>query len=499
MEQKPLNLNHTVYELCQQYPELKAVMAQVGFKEISNPIAMQTAGRVMTIPKGAAIKGIPMPDVIAALRAAGFQPVDSDNDCGCSHDTCQCHHHHQPAAQADADPATREGRTQLLHSFVERLTHGEPLSSVRRDFVKHFRNVDAEEIAAAEQQLINSGVKISDVQRMCDVHSALFHGTTIQENASLDGIDSQCTTLMQQAGHPLNILYSENLAIEALINRISTQLDEGVLPSAMLPTIMQLRQLTHHFGKKGDLLFTLLRDRYGIDAPFNVMWGVDDEIRDELHRLCKQPSDAPQWIQRLRDVMQREREMIYKEHNILFPLCANHFTHDEWQEIRTEIDGYSPCLIDRYPDWAQHTHSHPLYDVTPSDVTVQLASGTLTTAQLQAMLNTMPYEITFIDRDHINRYFNQQLHGEKLFKRPLMALGRKVYDCHPPMVQPMVRRLLTEFANGQRDTFEMWSEKAGHEVLIRYMAVRDQQGNYLGAMECVQVMDFARDHYQGKQ
>jgi len=262
--------------------------------------------------------------------------------------------------------------------------------------------------------------------------------------------------------------------------------------------VNQLKQLTNHFGKKGDLLYTVLRSNYDVDAPFNVMWGVDDEIRDELHRLCKNPSDDDEWIERMQKVLTREREMIYKENNILFPLCANHFNDDEWQEIRTEIEDYRPCLLSKYPTWAKHTHGHPLYQVTRSEGEIQLSTGKVSVAQLEAMLNTMPYEITFIDKDNINSYFNQQK-DEKLFKRPLMALGRNAFDCHPPMVQPMVRRLLDGFQKGDSNSFEIWGEKGGHDVLIRYLAVRDDAGNYLGTMECVQVMDSAKKHYSSQK
>lgn len=108
------------------------------------------------------------------------------------------------------------------------------------------------------------------------------------------------------------------------------------------------------------------------------------------------------------------------------------------------------------------------------------------------MLDALPMELTFVDREDVNRYFNA---GEKLFARPDMALDRDVYACHPPKVEAMVRRIIEKFRSGEESSVEMWSEKAGEPVLIRYLAVRDGAGTYLGTLECVQKMDSAREHF----
>jgi len=123
-----------------------------------------------------------------------------------------------------------------------------------------------------------------------------------------------------------------------------------------------------------------------------------------------------------------------------------------------------------------------------ADDRVVLPTGSLTPAELQALMGTIPAEITFVDANDINAYFNE---GRKDFKRPLMALGREVYSCHPPKVEAMVRRLFEEFRSGRESSFEVWHKKGGRDVLVRYLAVRDHDGTYLGTMEYVQ--DLYRD------
>ena len=116
----------------------------------------------------------------------------------------------------------------------------------------------------------------------------------------------------------------------------------------------------------------------------------------------------------------------------------------------------------------------------------------MTLTQLRAVLNTLPMEITVIDDQDINRFFNE---GEKFFKRPKMAVGRKVYSCHPKHVEPMVRMLIHDFKSGKKDSMSIWSEKEGKPVLINYYALRDPSGKYLGTMEAVQLMGQIIDSY----
>lgn len=124
-----------------------------------------------------------------------------------------------------------------------------------------------------------------------------------------------------------------------------------------------------------------------------------------------------------------------------------------------------------------------------------MPGGHVTLEQMTALLNTIPLEITFVDDNNINRYFNE---GPKLFKRPAMAIDREVFSCHPPKIEPMVRTIIEDFRNGVRDEFPVWVEKQGKTMLVKYMAVRDKDGKYLGTAEFVQEMDFAKEHFQNE-
>ena len=240
------------------------------------------------------------------------------------------------------------------------------------------------------------------------------------------------------------------------------------------------------------------------------MWTVDDEIRDELASLEKDTDRGEWWYTRLSNVLTRAEEMIYKEQNILFPICAANFTEDEWYGIYHDSKDYADCLDVTKETWEDAEEKAPqgtiytseLGEKTRSAATKETTSafggeivmpgGHMTVEQLTALLNTIPLEITFIDADNINRFFNE---GPKVFKRPGMALDREVFSCHPPKIEPMVRAIIDDFRNNRRDTVPVWMDKNGTTFLVTYMAVRDKQKNYLGTVEVVQDMGFAKEHF----
>lgn len=216
-----------------------------------------------------------------------------------------------------------------IKSYLQRLNHGEALENVQADFVRECKDVDPAEIMHAEQELLREGTSIEELQRLCDVHSALFHGsaTDAQKLHAKDIQDqrlSAAAALIQISGHPLQTFTLENAALEKLIARAKQVLENGTINDGSLN---ELRQIAIHYARKGDLLYPHLKVQYGISGPSAVMWTVDDEIRDELNALAKQKDqkETDAWKQRLNAVLTRMEEMIYKESNILFPQLRTEF------------------------------------------------------------------------------------------------------------------------------------------------------------------------------
>ncbi|MDY2606455.1 MAG: DUF438 domain-containing protein [Lachnospiraceae bacterium] len=391
-----------------------------------------------------------------------------------------------------------ENRTELLKNYLKRLGEGESLESVRSDFVEKFSEVDASEIMKAEQELLNEGTPITEVQKLCDIHAALFHGATIEEkianaekavSGNVDYSDKHTKALRLEKiiGHPLYTFTKENEALTELLNKYNETKDMNVLAV--------IRDVSIHYAKKGDLIYPQLNVRHGISGPSDVMWTVDDEIRDEFARLMKEDNHNEKWNQRLEAVLKRIEDMIYKEQKILFPNCAVNFTEDEWIGIYHDSKDYAVCFDVENEIWdkAENKSTRSTNKSEYSKEEIVMPGGHMTIEQLTALLNTIPLEISFIDDNNINRFFNE---GPKVFKRPGMAIDREVFSCHPPKIEPMVRAIIEDFRNNKRDSVQVWTEKGGRSMLVTYMAVRDKEENYIGTVELVQDMEFAKEHFK---
>ena len=241
--------------------------------------------------------------------------------------------------------------TERIKEYLIRLNKGESLESVRADFVKEFKEVNASEIMLAEQRLLRDGTPLEEVQKLCDVHSALFHGKTREERiantekAVGESMKNQrmaaAAELIAIPGHPLETFTEENEKLQKIIDECRDKIKTGKINSDLL---QELRQLSIHYAKKGDLLYPHLKVKYEISGPSDVMWTVDDEIRDELSVLAQSNTGDEKWIKKFEALLTRAEEMIYKEANILFPNCALNFTEEEWHGIYVDSKDYPECF-----------------------------------------------------------------------------------------------------------------------------------------------------------
>jgi DUF438 domain-containing protein len=127
---------------------------------------------------------------------------------------------------------------------------------------------------------------------------------------------------------------------------------------------------------------------------------------------------------------------------------------------------------------------------------VRLPTGSFSIAQLEAVLNSIPFDITFVDAEDTVRYFS---HGrERIFARTRAILGRKVRYCHPPKSVDMVEKILDDFRHGRESHAQFWIEMGGRFVCIEYFALRDDKGVHLGTLEVSQDLT-AKRALEGQQ
>ncbi|MNJ40699.1 hypothetical protein D3C77_355990 [compost metagenome] len=188
-------------------------------------------------------------------------------------------------------------------------------------------------------------------------------------------------------------------------------------------------------------------------------------------------------------------EMIFKEENILFPMTLQKLTEDEWVKIAEESDEIGFCLVSPTQKWIPARAVSPEIqyeeerkekgeDAAPvPQGFVKFETGVLSVAQLEAIMNYLPVDLTFIDENDVVRYFS---HGERIFARTKAVIGRTVQNCHPPQSMHVVDALLADFKAGVKDVEDFWIPVKDKFVFIRYFAIRDADGRYMGTLEFTQ-------------
>ncbi len=390
----------------------------------------------------------------------------------------------------------REYRQKVLKDLILELHDGKSVEEVKERFGKLIEGVSATEISAMETELIKEGMPVSEVQRLCDVHAAVFKGS-IEEIHRPEKPE-------ENPGHPVFTFKAENRAIERLLRKkIRPALeqflaDEGEESRNKLTEhLRQLWEVDKHYLRKENLLFPYM-EKYGITAPPKVMWGVDDEIRADLKEALRRLEEEREGKQSLGEALEaalgRVEEMIFKEENILFPMVLDTLSEDEWLKIAEESREIGYCLYEPKQEWkpvkvdleekAIQQGEAPAGDTLLKYGYLQFESGLLSGEEIEAVFNTLPVDITFVDKEGAVKFFTQG--KERIFPRTKAVIGRQVSNCHPPASVHIVEQIVEDLKSGKKDHEDFWIRMKDKYVLIRYFAVRDKEGNYMGVLEFTQ-------------
>ena len=174
---------------------------------------------------------------------------------------------------------------------------------------------------------------------------------------------------------------------------------------------------------------------------------------------------------------------LFKENNILLPTALQVATEQELKDVKKEFDNIGYCSF---------TPKHLITAATTAGLgeqkieaaliregLLQFETGSAAKEEVEALLRTVPFDLTFVDKDDYVRYFNKS----EIFLRTKAVLGRKVQQCHPQKSVHIVNKILDSFKSGKKDVAEFWIPLKGRFIYIRYFAVRDKGGEYLGTME----------------
>jgi DUF438 domain-containing protein len=381
-------------------------------------------------------------------------------------------------------------RKDLLKHLILQLHVGAAPAQVQKQLVRMLGQVPYGLVVEVEQELMADGMPPEEVMRLCHLHGAALEGAIDLSDAS----DAP-------PGHPAHTFRLENAALRVEIEGFDRAVaDLGELPDGEPPgeTWLSLRarlnaltDVEKHYLRKEHLLFPYL-EKHGITGPPKVMWGKHDEARELLRGALEAAAAAPDTVVEARAVAglalapaaHAIRDMIDREENILLPMSLDTLTELEWWEIARQSADIGFCLVDPEEGWRPASAPQAEEPRGEDRGRIRLPTGSFTVRDLEALLDALPLDATFVDAEDRVRYFT---HGrERVFARSRAILGRKVQHCHPPSSVDVVDRILQGLRSGRKDRAAFWIEKRGRFVHIEYIAMRDAGGTYLGCLEVTQ-------------
>ncbi|MAT73515.1 MAG: hypothetical protein CMJ58_28875 [Planctomycetaceae bacterium] len=427
----------------------------------------------------------------------------------------------------------RAHRIRTLKHVIKHLHAGDAPEQVREQLKQLVRECDAGEIAQMEQELIAEGVPVHEIMGMCDLHSQVVSEVLVERAAP-----------KLAPGHPAQTFRSENAALEQHVEVLREALDalkqpadgDGDRPST--ESVIRCRALANelmdiekHYQRKEHLLFSML-ERHGITGPSTVMWGKDDEVRElvkSLHEaILQEDVSCEEWAivhtAVAEPAFEAVREMIFKEERILLPMSLQTLTEVEWGQIWQQSPQFGWCLVSPesgYQPPEEDAAGIPgevrdraklagvaLNIISPAeaasdakstttsrpakvDGSIVFPTGSLTLEQLKAIFGALPCELTFVDSEDRVRFTSEG--RNKVFARPLAVIGRKVQHCHPPGSVHIVDQILDDFRSGRQSVADFWISFKGRFVFIRYFALRNESGEYVGTLEVTQDLSRERE------
>jgi uncharacterized protein len=299
-------------------------------------------------------------------------------------------------------------------------------------------------------------------------------------------------------GHPVWILMEEHGQIQSFsekLSQIARSLSAGSIDlSKALPDIKTLSANINasatHYLREENVLFPYL-EKHGVAGPTKVMWMEHDQIRALEKQMCELIENVEglaenAFAAQLSSTAQGLNALISthfgKENNVLFNAAVQLLNQDEFAEILRQFNEIGYC---HFTPGVEQTSDKKVVQIgITADNTIKFDTGVVTVEQMEAILNTLPVEITFIDDNDSVRYYSRP--KEMLFTRTKAVIGRKVQLCHPEKSVHLVNKVVADFKSGKKDVAEFWIHMGEKYVHIRYFPVRNPEGKYLGCMEVTQ-------------
>lgn len=293
------------------------------------------------------------------------------------------------------------------------------------------------------------------------------------------------------------ILVNDHEMIERAMDVFKREIEKMPDDSPDLFTLKRAVDFLLEFGdrihnkKEEDWLFPLMIER-GIpaDGPIRVMLSEHEYERSLLADMAARTDEIPGMTPKLKDefkmnameYLEVRANHIWKENDVLYAMGRNVLSEEDNQNL---VEAFNTFSADIYGKEFEDAIAAMLHELEGGRAARTSLLANLSYEQIDAIMETLPFEVTFVDAQDAVAYFNR-LDKEKIFVRSRSVIGRKVVKCHPGKSVHKVEQIVNGFKDGTLDKADFWIDMGGQKIYIRYFPVRNEQGEYLGVLEVTQ-------------
>lgn len=244
-----------------------------------------------------------------------------------------------------------EDRKNILKEVLRQLHAGADPQEVKEKFKQFLENVSPLEISRIEQELIQEGVPREEIQRLCDVHMAVFREQLEKQKFNVAG-DHPINILIEE--HKMMLQLAEKLTLTASkIQKVSDASQIAEENRALQHLAIEFRDSEKHYLREENVLFPVL-EKHGITEPPAIMWMKHDQIREKKKALNSIAENCNalnfqdfkfQLAELAKALSNFLASHFFKENNILFPTALRLIKEEEWKEIKSDFDEIGYCCF----------------------------------------------------------------------------------------------------------------------------------------------------------
>ncbi|MEI7884848.1 MAG: PAS domain-containing protein [Clostridia bacterium] len=372
-------------------------------------------------------------------------------------------------------------RVSRLTDYVQKLMaqqNGKELYSLYQDDIN---NVTPQEVLEILYKQVQQGSSVENILVLLDKIVCVFYHSLNAYSWEKPEQESFLGSLMQENRALLQKL--EQIK-ELLINKDLENRNKKLIGS-----IRELLQFNDHYLKKENILFPYLEKKADAFHGLAIMWSLHNKTRSlnkKLLELLENKSSQKAINIAIGELFFALRGLVQKEELILFPIAMDLLTEKEWEEMKVQSGEYDFPFISKpeffVADMGIENKGEAM-EISEKYL-LQTNTGILDIKQILLIFDALPVDLSFIDENNLVKFFTRP--QDRIFPRSPAVIGRDVKNCHPPESVDAVMRIIEAFRTGRKDTAVFWLNVRGKEVLIKYFALRDEQGNYRGTLEVSQ-------------